>query len=103
MTVDKQLLKAVGTLMLLDPLDTSGSLDEVGKGLFADARDVLLSQPPRVLVDAFLTWNSAGRQTFDPRPQVRTITDELASRDRQPGGHGKQPAVLLRGYRGATD
>jgi hypothetical protein len=76
MTVDKHLLQAVGALMLLDPMGTSGHLDEVGKGHLSDARDVLLSHPPRVVVEAFVTWNRTGRRTHDPRPLAVTDTGE---------------------------
>lgn len=101
MAVEKQLLQAVSIVMRLDPLRESRQLDEVGNGHLIEAEEALLSQPPRVVIAAFATWNRTGRLLIDPRPMTVTITGELASRDRRSSGPGTQPAALLGGYRGA--
>lgn len=101
MAVEKQLLRAVAAVMFLDPLRESRQLDEVGNGHLIEAEEVLLSQPPRVVIAAFATWNRTGRLSIDPRPVKVTFTGELASRDRRSSGPEARPATLLGGYRGA--
>ncbi|MDP2408082.1 MAG: hypothetical protein U1D25_18900 [Hydrogenophaga sp.] len=103
MAVEKQLLQAVAAVMFLDPLRESRQLDEVGNGHLIEAEEVLLSQPPRVVIAAFATWNRTGRRLSDPRPVKVTFTGELASRDRGHRGQAPRPAAVFGGYRGAKD
>lgn len=103
MANEKQLLQAVATLMRLDPLHEDGQLDEVGRSHLLSAREALLSQPPRVVLEAFSMWNRSGRLTIDPRPASVTDTGELASKAHGGGVRDSRVAVVLGGYRGAKD
>lgn len=99
MTVEKQLLQAVAHVMRLDPLRESGQMDDAGSDLLRTAEEALLSQPPRIVLAAFATWNRTGRLSLDRRQLKVTDTGELSPRNQRGSGSGLSAALY--GYRGS--
>lgn len=63
----KILIKAVGTLVALQPERTAARLDAAGLQLVEQAEQVLSSQSASTVLAAWLMWDASGRPTFDPR------------------------------------